>query len=133
MKVFKSKIDWWFGLILVYPIFLSIKAMLEGEWLGLLGLAAVVGFILFLSKTTQYIINENQLIVKSTWIVNERIDISKITKVEKSNSILSSPALSLDRLLVRYNKYDEVLISPKEKKEFIDELLKINPTIEIKN
>ena len=133
MRVFKSKIDWWFGLILVYPIFVSIKAMVEGEWLGLLGLAAVVGFILFLSKTTQYIINENQLIVKSTWIVNERIDISKITKVEKSNSILSSPALSLDRLLVRYNKYDEVLISPKEKKEFIDELLKINPTIEIKN
>lgn len=133
MRVFKSKIDWWFGLILVYPIFLSIKTMLEGEWLGLLGLVAVVGFILFLSKTTQYIINENQLIVKSTWIVNVRIDISKITKVEKSNSILSSPALSLDRLLVRYNKYDEVLISPKEKKEFIDELLKINPTIEIKN
>jgi hypothetical protein len=88
---------------------------------------------LVLSKTTQYIINENQLLVKSTWIVNERIDISKITKIEKSNSILSSPALSLDRLLVRYNKYDEVLISPKEKKEFIDELLKINPNIEIKN
>lgn len=133
MKVFKSKIDWWFGLILVYPIFLSIKAMLEGEWIGLLGLTGVVGFILILSKTTQYIINENQLVVKSTWIVNERIDISKITKIEKSNSILSSPALSLDRLLVRYNKYDEVLISPRDKTEFIDELLKINPAIEIKN
>ena len=133
MKIFKSKIDWWFGLILVYPIFLSITALLEGEWIGLLGLTGVVGFILILSKTTQYIINENQLVVKSTWIVNERIDISKITKVEKSNSILSSPALSLDRLLVRYNKYDEVLISPKEKIEFINELLKINPNIEIKN
>ena len=133
MKVFKSKIDWWFGLILVYPIFLSITAILKGEWIGFLGLVGVVGFILILSKTTQYIINENQLIVKSTWIVNERIDISKITKIEKSNSILSSPALSLDRLLVRYNKYDEVLISPKEKIEFINELLKINPNIEIKN
>ena len=133
MKIFKSKIDWRLGLILVYPIFLSITALLEGEWIGLLGLTGVVGFILILSKTTQYIINENQLVVKSTWIVNERIDISKITKVEKSNSILSSPALSLDRLLVRYNKYDEILISPKEKIEFIDELLKINPNIEIKN
>ncbi len=60
MKVFKSKIDWWFGLILVYPIFLSITAILEGEWIGLLGLTGVVGFILILSKTTQYIINENQ-------------------------------------------------------------------------
>ncbi|WP_329805546.1 PH domain-containing protein [Flavobacterium facile] len=131
MKVFKSKIDWWFGLVLVYPIFLSIKSMLEGEWIGLLGLGVVVGLILVFSKTTRYIINENQLIVKSTWIVNERIDISKITKIEKSNSVLSSPALSLDRLRIRYNKYDEILISPKEKKEFTDELLKINPAIEI--
>lgn len=131
MKVFKSKIDWWFGLVLVYPIFVSIKSMLFGEWIGLLGLGVVVGLIFVFSKTTRYIINENQLIVKSTWIVNERIDISKITKIEKSNSILSSPALSLDRLRIRYNKYDEVLISPKEKKAFIDEVLKINPNVEI--
>lgn len=116
MKVFKSKIDWWFGLVLVYPIFVSIKSMLFGEWIGLLGLGIVVGLILIFSKTTRYIINENQLIVQSTWIVNERIDISKIKKIEKSNSILSSPALSLDRLRIRYNKYDEILISPKEKK-----------------
>jgi len=131
MKVFKSKIDWWFGLILVYPIFMSIKNILEGEWIGLIGLAVVVGLILVFSKTTRYIIKENQLIIKSTWIVNEKIDISKITKIEKSNSVLSSPALSLDRIRIRYNKFDEVLISPKGKKEFIDELLKFNPTIEI--
>lgn len=131
MKVFKSKIDWWFGLLLVYPIFMSVKSMLFGEWVGLLGLSIVIVLILFFSKTTRYIINDNQLIVKSTWVVYERIDISKITKIEKTNSILSSPALSLDRIRIRYNKYDEVLISPKVKKEFIDELLKVNPTIEI--
>lgn len=131
MKVYKSKIDWWLGLFLVYPIFMSIKNILEGNLYGLIGLSVFVGLILIFSKTTRYIIIENQLIVKSTWIVNERIDISKITKIEKSNSVLSSPALSLDRLSVRYNKYDEVLISPKEKKAFIDELLKANPNIEI--
>lgn len=131
MKVFKSKIDWWFGLLLVYPIFMSVKSMLLGEWVGLLGLSIVVVLILFFSKTTRYIINDNQLIVMSTWVVYERIDISKITKIEKTNSILSSPALSLDRIRIRYNKYDEVLISPKVKKEFVDELLKVNPTIEI--
>jgi hypothetical protein len=131
MKVFKSKIDWWFGLLLVYPIFMSVKSMLLGEWVGLLGLSIVVVLILFFSKTTRYIINDNQLIVMSTWVVYERIDIFKITKIEKTNSILSSPALSLDRIRIRYNKYDEVLISPKVKKEFVDELLKVNPTIEI--
>lgn len=131
MKVYKSKIDWWLGLFLVYPIFMSIKNILEGNLYGLIGLSVVVGLILIFSKTTRYIIIENQLIVKSTWIVNERIGISKITKFEKSNSVLSSPALSLDRLSVRYDKYEEVLISPKEKKAFIDELLKANPNIEI--
>lgn len=131
MKVYKSKIDWWLGLFLVYPIFMCIKNILEGNLYGLIGLSVVVGLILIFSKTTRYIIIENQLIVKSTWIVNERIDISKITKIEKSNSVLSSPALSLDRLSVRYDKYEEVLISPKEKKAFIDELLKANPNIEI--
>jgi hypothetical protein len=131
MKIYKSKIDWWFGLFLLYPIFMSIKNILEGELYGLIGLSVVVVLILIFSKTTRYIINENQLIVKSTWIVNERIDIFKITKIEKSNSVLSSPALSLDRLSIRYNKYDEVLISPKEKKAFIDALLKVNPNIEI--
>jgi len=131
MKVFKSKIDWWFGLLLVYPIFMSVKSMLLGEWVGLLGLSIVVVLILFFSKTTRYIIIDNQLIVMSTWVVYERIDIFKITKIEKTNSILSSPALSLDRIRIRYNKYDEVLISPKVKKEFVDELLKVNPTIEI--
>jgi hypothetical protein len=37
----------------------------------------------------------------------------------------------LDRIAVVYNKYDEVLISPKEREDFIAELLKINPNIEI--
>ncbi|MBM6499892.1 PH domain-containing protein [Flavobacterium macrobrachii] len=30
------------------------------------------------------------------------------------------------------NKFDEIYISPKEKQLFIDEMLKINPNIEIK-
>lgn len=124
--------DWWFGLVLLFPIFFTGESILAGEWIDIVVLGFVVGLILFLSKTTRYIINENILVVKSTWIVNERIDISKITKIEKTNSVLSAPALSLDRLRIRYNKYDEVLVSPKEKKEFIDELFKINPNIEIK-
>ena len=133
MKIYKSKIDWWLGLLLVYPIYLSVASLIKGQWLyGLAGLGFVIGVVLFISKTTRYIIKENQLIVKSMWIVNERIEISKIRKIEKSNSILSSPALSLDRIALYYNKYDEVYISPKEKQDFLNNLLEINPRIEVK-
>lgn len=130
MKTYKSKIDWWLGLPLIYPIFKSIIAMIEGEWLGYLGMGLIILIVLFVSKTTRYIINENQLIVKSMWIVNDKIDISKIRKIEKSNSVLSSPALSLDRILIRFNKFDEVYLSPSEKQSFVKDLLEVNPDIE---
>lgn len=132
MKIYKSKIDWWLGLPLLYPVFLSITSIIEGNWNGYLGMIAIVLFIVFISKSTNYIISENQLIVKSMFIVNVRIDILEIRKIEKTTSILSSPALSLDRIAIIYNKFDEVYISPKEKQDFLTDLLQINPNIEVK-
>ncbi|QBZ97598.1 PH domain-containing protein [Flavobacterium sangjuense] len=132
MKIYKSKIDWWLGLPLLYPIFLSVTSMIEGEWIGYPVFIFFLLFIVFISKSTRYIIAENQLIVKSMFVVNDRIDISKIRKIEKTNSILSSPALSLDRIAIKFNKFDEVYISPKEKQNFLTDLLQINPNIEVK-
>ena len=131
MKIYKSKIDWWLGLVLIYPIYRSIVSIVEGEWLGYLGVVLCLLFIVFISKSTRYIINENQLVVKCMFIVNDKIEISKIKRIEKTNSILSSPALSLDRMAIRYNKFDEVYISPKDKQAFVDDLLKINPEIDV--
>ena len=130
MKIYKSKVDWWLGIVLVYPIFRSVASIIEGEWIGYIGIVLCLLFIVFISKSTRYIISENYLIIKCMFIVNDKIEISKIRKIEKTNSILSSPALSLDRISIKFNKYDEVYISPKERQSFIDELLKINPEIE---
>ena len=132
MKIYKSKVDWWLGLPLIYLIFRSIQSIFDGEMFGYLALIGIIFVILFLSKTTRYIISEDKLIVKSTWIVNDNIEIDSIRKIEKSNTILSAPALSLDRLVVKYNKFDEIYISPKDKLLFVNELIKINPNIEVK-
>ena len=66
-------------------------------------------------------------------LLHTKIEISTIRKIYRTNNPLSSPALSLDRIAVVYNKFDEILISPKERNEFINELLKINPSIEVKD
>jgi hypothetical protein len=129
MKVYKSKVDWWLGLFLIYPIYLFVTSIAKGQLIGFVGLGSVTGIVIFVSKTTRYIIQDNELIVKSLWIVNQRIDVSKIRKIVKTNSILSSPALSLDRIAVHYNKFDEVYISPLEKQDFINDLLEININI----
>jgi hypothetical protein len=131
MKIYKSKIDWWLGIVFVYPLFLGIQSIVEGKWIGFLIFFGVLFFIWFISKTTSYTIKEDELQVKSMFVVNQKIDISKIRKIDKSNSVLSSPALSFDRIVIRFNKYDDIYISPKQKVEFVEELLSINPSIQV--
>lgn len=79
----------------------------------------------------RYIIDQEQLIIKTGFPYKVKIDIKTIRKIRKSNSILSSPAASFDRIEILYNKYDDILISPKDRAAFIADLLEINPNIEI--
>jgi hypothetical protein len=129
MKIYKSKIDWWLVLLVVgifgYPIIDGI--VMHDYFLSVLFSGVLLVFFL-LSKTIQYKIEDKKLII---W--NTKIEISTIRKIYRTNNPLSSPALSLDRIAIVYNKFDEILISPKERNEFIKELLKINPSIEIKD
>lgn len=131
MKKFNSKIDLWWILPLSFPLFHAIEGMIYLKWYGFLTFAGLIFFICIISKTTSYTIIDNLLIIKCLWIVNEKIDIGKITKLEKTTSILSAPALSLSRMKIKYNKYDEILISPKENPVFIDALLQVNPYITV--
>ena len=125
MKIYKSKVDCWLVLLILgifgYPI---IDGILMQEFMLSVVFALVLVVFYFLSKTVKYVINENNLIIWKT-----KIDIKTIRKIYKTRNPLSSPALSLDRIAIVFNKYDEVLISPKEREAFIEDLLKINPDI----
>lgn len=129
MKIYKSKVDWWLIVVILivfgYPIvegILSKKYVLSAVFLVLLVL------FYFLAKSIQYKIDGENLIIWRT-----KISIQSIHKVYRTRMPLSSPALSLDRIAIVYNKYDEIFISLKEREEFIKELLKVNPAIEVKN
>lgn len=125
MKTFRSKIDWWLILIIVgifsYPI---VEGILTNQYGLSITMISILIIMFWMFSKIKYVIEETML--KVWWI---KIDIHSIKRIYKTNNPLSSPALSLDRIAIVYNKYDEVLISPKLKKEFVDELLKINPSI----
>ena len=127
MKIYRSKIDWWLMLIVygafVYPIVDGIR--MKHYELSFI-FAGIVGLISFLFYTTRYKIEGENVVIWRT-----KIHIHSIRKVYKTRNPLSSPALSLDRIAIVYNKFDEVLISPVERDDFIQELLKINPNIEV--
>ena len=90
--------------------------------------------LLFMLANIKYVITESQLIIDQSlgkW-GKEVIDISTIKSIEPTHTILSAPASSLDRLRISYSKYDEIVISPRRKEEFIRQLQTINPNIVFK-
>ena len=93
----------------------------------------VYGFCLYLNFSTEYAITDNGILkVKCGFAYNKSFDINKIKSISKSNNLISSPAPSLDRIELTYGKFDLIIISPKNKMEFANDLKKINPKIENK-
>lgn len=127
MKVYRSKIDWWL-IIIIFIVFCypMIEGILSKYYVMFSVSFGVLSLVFLMFKSIKYKIDGENLQIWWT-----KIDIKSIRKIYSTNNPLSSPALSLDRIAVVYNKYDEVLISPKERADFIQELLKINPNIEV--
>lgn len=131
MTRYNSKI----GLEISLPLFISMGGAsiclgLDAQWLGVLVLTILTLLIYFLFKTTYYIINDNILRVRSSFIIDKKVDIQSITEVSETRNPISAPAVSLDRLDI-ISTGGSVLISPKDKKGFIAELTNINPSIKV--
>jgi Bacterial PH domain len=90
----------------------------------------IMGLILWLIAATYYEINGEELKI-AAGPIRYNIHIHTIRSIEASKNPISSPALSLDRLRIDYNQSNVVYISPQDKKEFTEELLKINPNIRV--
>jgi hypothetical protein len=129
--VYRSKISpWLVALCALIMLGVLITMIVVKAWSALLVDALFIGVFVHLSTTTYYTITGNTLKVKcSFWVIN--IDIAAITRIENTNSVLSAPALSMDRLEVFYNKYDSVVISPGDKAGFIARLREINSNIAV--
>jgi len=126
-KRFNSKIDLWMRIVLIAVIIGEAVAIgiaaFEAEdplvttGVLLLGMA-LVALTVWLMVGTCYIVDRGTLKVVAgpfRW----RVPIEQITSVEATKSPLSSPALSLDRLRIRYSKHRRIMISPADKKGFL--------------
>ncbi len=124
---FKSKVDWWILLILILAcLFITSIIFWEFNWVSLILAITVDFFILDTLFNTSYTISGSELIVKSSVFMKSSIDIKSIRSIVRTNSILSAPALSLDRICIKYNQYDEIIISPKDLEGFINRLKNVN-------
>lgn len=132
MKKYRSKI----GLELVgflllvfgFNLFIA-KDEITVMLLVMLPIFAFIAYILFSIK---YKIEGETLTVHNAFFIKTKIEIQTIRKINETNNPLSSPAASMDRLEIFYgNKFDSIIISPIQREDFLNELKKINPAIEI--
>lgn len=128
---FRSKIDAWYYLCAIVSIcVVSALALVLWTYANMLFFAImcavdviVIALFAALPLKTKYILEDNFLKIESPGSKKVTIRYSDIRSVAESTLNWSSPALSLDRIDIRYGD-DRILISPKGKKEFMDELEK---------
>jgi hypothetical protein len=126
-KVFRSKVDWWLRLLLGLAIageFVAIGIVIlermDPVATTVTILACLAGLALFASVLlgTVYTVDRGMLRVRSgpfRW----KVPIESIIAVEATRSPLSSPALSLDRLRIRYDQRRQIIVSPADKAGFL--------------
>jgi len=132
--IYKSKIglELVIPLVLVFGTVLALTISQEPNWIGIVILLPLILFVVHMFMTTNYTIESDKLTIKCGFLFNKTIDIKTIKKITETNNPLSSPATSLDRLEINYGKYDSVIISPKQKSEFINDIKGLNPNVEVK-
>jgi len=131
MRIYRSKIDRWLlalvllsgaipGLALIYA-FVTEPAVWRDAWYVLPLLAVGYAGVAWVFLSTRYELDDRELRVRSgpfRW----RVPLGSLETVRPTRNPLSSPALSLDRLELKYGGGRTLLISPAERDRFLTDL-----------
>ena len=131
IKRYKSKIglELAIPLTLIFGTSLFIQLFVEQNLLAIAIVVLVIILIVHMFVTTHYTINGDILEIKCGFTFKETVDIKTIKSISETTTILSAPATSMDRIEIQYGKFDSVVISPKKKLEFINDIVVINPAV----
>ncbi|WP_298223470.1 PH domain-containing protein [Flavobacterium sp.] len=126
----------WF---IVISMIVLLAIGLEKEHLSTLPivlLSLVIALIVWILLDTRYVIKQHFLLYRSGPF-RGRIDIEKIQKIKYFSGlhvpVTMKPALDTKGFIITYDQYEDVYVSPDKSDVFLNELLKINPNIEVTN
>lgn len=132
-RIFKSKIGWWYHFAIILVIGGCVAAVLTTHVVAMIGMFVVALIALHVMMNTWYRITaDGYLIAHCSFFPEKKIAIEAIEAVESSVMPVSSYALSLDRVIIWTNGNPWMLLSPQNKQDFVNQLRKINPAIEIR-
>ncbi|MBW3466763.1 PH domain-containing protein [Arthrospiribacter ruber] len=92
----------------------------------------VLAHLVHLYLTTSYALDSTKFYYRSGFI-NGEIPFREIKSLEPNINKWTGlkPALASKGILIRYNKFDEIYIAPKNNQEFINSILSLNPSIKV--
>jgi hypothetical protein len=131
MLIFPSKIDRWLLALVAVPLAISVAASVSALMahppfeavLLIVGIEVLLlGFISWTFRSTRYEVTDREVIARSG-PVRGRIEIAPIDSIRPSRNPISSPAMSLDRLEIRYGSGKWLLISPEDRIGFLDAIV----------
>lgn len=133
MQEFRSKIGNGISLLVIAIIGGAMIPTFRGDinWVGIIICLGALTFIFYFFASIRYTICDEFLTLSTNLFIFQKIPISSITDIAESHNPIAAPAASLDRLEIRYDAYGLVIVSPKDKKGFIEALKAINPTIKV--
>jgi len=123
---FKSAVDRWYYMVIISAAIVVLLAvvppMISGHLSIPLGAATIflsLALPVWLLFSTSYHVDAEFLLIKSgpfSWT----IPLAGVESIEPSRSWMASPALSLDRLEIRYSDGRRILVSPLDRVTFLD-------------
>ena len=134
---FPSKRDLWLSLLVWIPLLgVMIPIVLipfkNGQFdpISIFIFVPVVAFVAWIWFGTGYRVTDDELKIKSGPI-RQTIPLEKITSIESTRNPISSPALSMDRLEIKYGEGKFAIISPLDKEGFINLIIRKYPKVTI--
>ena len=137
-QVFRSRIDPLLAALVIVPVLVACGVVLQRaaargqppSGVTLATLVLSVGLVAWIFTTTSYRFVDHDLLVQSG-PMRVRVPVAQIRRVTRTRSVLSAPALSLQRLEIEYDTHRFVVISPKDEAGFLA-ALKVNaPSAEL--
>lgn len=129
---FKSKVGWWYHLVLAIMAISCILAFVTSRnAVGQILLLLFTMLMVYLLVNTWYKITDDELIAHSGFFPEKHVKIAEIDKISFTHMPIASYALSLDRIVIYKEGKMWLLISPKRQDEFVKLLKKRNENIQI--
>ena len=139
---FDSKKDILFSIIILginaFLVGITTVGIINGEmekyeYWTLILILAVVGLLFWLYFRTNYELSKENGLIYRSGPFNGKISVDRITEIIKGKTLWVGfrPATSRKELIIKYDKYNEIYISPKTNESFIKKILELNKSIKI--